>query len=148
AEPADSSIKLANSTEEYQPGMELAPGRYEVVVERQGYKPVRRGGTIDTADVTLDVALEPDRPVLIAPPAPGVNTKPPSIDRRALIIGNAAYKASPLRNPVNDASDINDTLKKLGFETTLRLNATWQEMEEAIDDFSRKLRQGGVGLFY
>jgi tetratricopeptide (TPR) repeat protein len=134
AKPADSSIKLANSTEEYQPGMELAPGRYEVVVERQGYKMERRWVTLGTADITVDVALEPDK----APPT----------QRLALLIGNAKYPVNPLRNAVNDASDMNYVLKKLGFETTLLTNATFEQMEDAIDGFSRKLRQGGVGLFY
>jgi formylglycine-generating enzyme required for sulfatase activity len=40
------------------------------------------------------------------------------------------------------------TLRQLGFEVTLRLNATRQQMEEAIAAFRRKLRPGGVGLFY
>jgi hypothetical protein len=61
AEPADSSITLANSPEEYQPGMALALGRYEVLVTHDGYKPVRRWVTIYDADVSLDVALEPEK---------------------------------------------------------------------------------------
>jgi len=68
--------------------------------------------------------------------------------RIALVVGNAKYKGSPLRNPSHDATDMADALKKLGFETTIKLDATFQEMEVAIDAFSRKLRQGGVGLFY
>jgi len=68
--------------------------------------------------------------------------------RIALVVGNAKYKVSPLRNPINDATDMADALKKLGFETTLLRDATFQQMEAAVDAFSRKLRQGGVGLFY
>ncbi len=38
-----------------------------------------------------------------------------SADRRiALIIGNSAYKSSPLKNPVNDAQDIAQKLKEEG----------------------------------
>jgi hypothetical protein len=61
AKPADSSIKLVNSREEYQPGMELAMGRYEVLVTHDGYKPVRRWVTIYDADVSLDITLEPEK---------------------------------------------------------------------------------------
>ena len=68
--------------------------------------------------------------------------------RLALIVGNAKYPVNPLRNAVNDASDMHEALKKLGFETQLLTNATFEQMEDAIDAFSRKLRQGGVGLFY
>jgi len=35
--------------------------------------------------------------------------------RIALVIGNGAYKSTPLRNPVNDAADIADALESLGF---------------------------------
>ena len=38
--------------------MELGPGRYDLVVTRDGYKPARKRVTVSTADVTLDVALE------------------------------------------------------------------------------------------
>jgi hypothetical protein len=37
-------------------------------------------------------------------------------NRAALVIGNAAYKTSPLTNPVNDARDIARSLRELGFE--------------------------------
>jgi tetratricopeptide (TPR) repeat protein len=327
ATPVESTVKLANSNLEYRPGMEVTAGRYDITVSREGYKPARRTITVSTADVTLDVALESDkapgprialkqesipknvgptqarviiigqatapdgvaavtvnggtaelgadgtfaREVLLkvgenvirvtaldingnegqetftisrasaklldttsklaplTPPTiailspeglrvearearttlrgrvtppdgvaavtvngnaaalesdgtfrvgvtldvgenpivvaamdtqrhvteqtftisrPGGALSPPPTRRLALIIGNAKYQVSPLRNAVNDASDMHEVLKKLGFETTLRLNATFQQMEDAIDSFRLKLRQGGVGLFY
>jgi hypothetical protein len=58
ATPADSTIKFDKSKLEYRPGMELAPGRYDLVVSREGYKPARKQVTVSTADVTLNVALE------------------------------------------------------------------------------------------
>src|SRR5262249_20743677 len=60
ATPADSLIKFDNSPLEYRPGMELAPGRYDLVVSHEGYKPARRQITVRTADVTLPVMLELD----------------------------------------------------------------------------------------
>jgi len=68
--------------------------------------------------------------------------------RTALVIGNGAYKSSPLRNPVNDATDIANALRNLGFSVILKTNANQRTMEDSIRDFGKKLRSGGVGLFY
>jgi len=68
--------------------------------------------------------------------------------RIALVIGNSAYSSGPLKNPVNDATDMATMLKKLGFSVTLKKNAGLQEMEEAIESFGNSLKRGGVGLFY
>jgi len=68
--------------------------------------------------------------------------------RVALVIGNSQYKASPLRNPVNDAKAMADTLGKLGFAVTSRYNLGQKEMKKAVKAFGKKLKKGGVGLFY
>ncbi len=68
--------------------------------------------------------------------------------RTALIIGNAAYKESPLANPVNDAQDMANALKACGFQVDLHLNVTAREIKEAIRGFGQQLQKGGVGLFY
>jgi len=69
--------------------------------------------------------------------------------RIALVIGNSAYSSGPLKNPVNDATDMATVLKKLGFTVTLKRNAKLQEMDESIREFGRQLKMTrGVGLFY
>jgi len=68
--------------------------------------------------------------------------------RTALVIGNGAYSSGPLKNPVNDATDMSAILKKLGFSVTLKSNSSLQEMEDAIEAFGNLLKRGGVGLFY
>ena len=68
--------------------------------------------------------------------------------RYALVIGNGSYKAGPLKNPVSDAFDTATCLKKLGFSTILITNASQKTMEQSIFEFGKKLRSGGVGLFY
>ena len=70
--------------------------------------------------------------------------------RQALVIGNSAYtSAGMLRNPVNDARAISNTLSQLGFEATTITNADQRKMEQSIRDFGKELRnQKGVGLFY
>ncbi len=71
------------------------------------------------------------------------------IQRRvALVIGNGAYQFSPLKNPVNDADDIADTLSRLGFKTILRKNAKRRDIVRAINKFGRELKTADVGLFY
>jgi len=68
--------------------------------------------------------------------------------RTALVIGNGAYSSAPLKNPVNDATDIAATLKRLGFDVILKKNASMQDMENAIRDFGSRLKRGGEGLFF
>ncbi len=68
--------------------------------------------------------------------------------RVALIIGNSAYKKSLLKNPVNDAMDIRSIIGQMGFDIIYKENAGLIDMKKAIDDFGRRLRHGGVGLFY
>ncbi|MFM7712366.1 MAG: caspase domain-containing protein, partial [Microcystis sp.] len=69
-------------------------------------------------------------------------------DRKALVIGNGNYEEGRLQNSLNDATDIAKALEELGFEVTLVQNLDLRSMEAAIDDFSRQLRKGGVGVFY
>ncbi|WP_419657017.1 peptidase C14, caspase [Desulfosarcina variabilis str. Montpellier] len=70
--------------------------------------------------------------------------------RIALVIGNKDYLSSPLKNPINDASDIAEVLRDCEFRVHLFLNATKKEMEESIQDFGQELRKskGGIGFFY
>jgi formylglycine-generating enzyme required for sulfatase activity len=68
--------------------------------------------------------------------------------RVALVIGNAAYADSPLRNPVNDARDMATALRAVGFQVDLLLDADRPRMFKAVRDFGQRINGGGVGLFY
>src|SRR6202011_2307082 len=70
--------------------------------------------------------------------------------RIALVIGNSAYSAvSPLANPKNDAALMAKTLKSVGFEVTMLVDADQRAMKQAMLDFGRKLRDGAdASLFY
>ena len=70
--------------------------------------------------------------------------------RLALVIGNSNYqKTEILPNPVNDATDMTNTLKKLGFEVISGTNQNKQQMENLIRDFGKRLADSkGVGLFF
>ena len=58
--------------------------------------------------------------------------------RIALVIGNGAYQAVPtLANPPNDARDVADALKSVGFAVTLGVDLDQAKMQAAIADFAR-----------
>jgi uncharacterized caspase-like protein/predicted small secreted protein len=84
---------------------------------------------------------------------PKMNTGKMKGKRYALVMGNAAYDVdpniSPLRNPLNDAREMRKTLQQLGFKVVYRENAAnRREMREAVQEFTRQLRYGDVGLFF
>jgi uncharacterized caspase-like protein len=68
--------------------------------------------------------------------------------RVALVIGNAAYPSSPLRNPVNDATAVAERLRALGFDVTLKTNVKQREMTRAVSLFGQSIKPRGVALFY
>ncbi len=70
-------------------------------------------------------------------------------NRVALVIGNAAYKQQrPLSNPVNDATAMAGTLRRLGFDVVSVTDADRTRMVKALGEFRKKLRTDGIGLFY
>jgi len=74
---------------------------------------------------------------------------PQSDDRRtALLIGNSLYKDAPLKNPSNDARDLSQALKELGFAVTTLIDADREKMYNGIRDFGKELAKGGTGLFF
>ncbi len=73
--------------------------------------------------------------------------------RVALVVGNGDYapEIGKLKNPVNDAQLVADTLTGLGFEVSLVTDADQKAMKRAIREFGQKLREtgpNGIGLFY
>lgn len=86
--------------------------------------------------------------VLLATILPSV--LPAQTERRvALVVGNGAYEnAGPLRNPVNDARSVAQSLQRLGFNVMLRENRSQREMAQDIREFGRQLDQNTVALYY
>jgi tetratricopeptide (TPR) repeat protein len=69
--------------------------------------------------------------------------------RVALVIGNSEYKfGNRLPNPVNDAGDFANVLRKLGFDVVEGRNLDKRGMDEKIAEFARKLDKAGIGLFF
>ncbi|HQW20204.1 MAG TPA: caspase family protein [Rhodocyclaceae bacterium] len=67
----------------------------------------------------------------------------------ALLIGNSNYSIGHLDNPANDAQDLANTLRAIGFETTIRLNQDGEGMKNTIREFGEKLKNNdGIALFF
>ncbi len=68
--------------------------------------------------------------------------------RVALVIGNSAYRNVPkLKNPRNDAEDLSQRLRALGFQVDTVLDADLGAMERAADRFVKSLKPGAVAVF-
>jgi hypothetical protein len=82
-------------------------------------------------------------------PQRGLRLSPAGTEKRvALVIGNSRYETAPLRNPVNDANLVAAALREMGFDVIARTDVNLQEMQLAVREFSRKIQNGAVGLFY
>jgi hypothetical protein len=69
--------------------------------------------------------------------------------RVALVIGNGAYKnTAALTNPPNDAADVAEALKAIGFDVTLKVDIEKRQMDQAIAQFAREGRGADAVLFY
>jgi len=71
-------------------------------------------------------------------------------DRYALVIGNAKYPdaEAPLREPINDARDVADELKRDGFSVEVGENLTGEAMRRAFERFYGKVKPGSVALIF
>jgi len=62
-------------------------------------------------------------------------------ERVALVIGNAAHKLAPLRNPLNDACAMQASLRELGFSVIAVENGNRKAMQHALRQFPRQARR-------
>ena len=71
-------------------------------------------------------------------------------DRFALVIGNSKYPDAdaPLKEPVNDARNIADELKRDGFAVEIGENLTGDGMRKAFDRFYGHIKPGSVALIF
>ncbi|MET0866573.1 MAG: caspase family protein, partial [Pseudorhodoplanes sp.] len=69
--------------------------------------------------------------------------------RVALVIGNSDYQYSAkLPNPGNDAQDISQMLRQLGFEVVEGRDLDRRGMDDALRQFSRKLDGAGLAMLF
>jgi tetratricopeptide (TPR) repeat protein len=133
--------------------VDLKEGDNKIVVEVTN----AAGSTISTeriikyekekmAQTTENESIKPVKPDAITDQetdAPTISDK-----RLALVIGNANYKTSPLKNPSNDAHSMQTVLKECGFEVILVENADHKTIKNQIKAFTEQLKNYGTGLFF
>ncbi|MEA2894088.1 MAG: hypothetical protein QOI05_4881 [Bradyrhizobium sp.] len=71
-------------------------------------------------------------------------------DRFALVIGNAKYPdaEAPLKEPINDAKDIAEELKRNGFDVESGENLTGDAMRRALERLYARIKPGSVALIF
>ncbi len=71
-------------------------------------------------------------------------------DRFALVIGNAKYPdaEAPLKEPINDARDIAEELKRDGFNVEIGENLTGDAMRRAFERLYGRVKPGSVALIF
>jgi lipoprotein NlpI len=86
---------------------------------------------------------------LVAPLVPSVAADNRG-DRFALVIGNAKYPDAdaPLKEPINDARDVADELKRDGFNVEVGENLTGEAMRRAFDKLYARIKPGSVALIF
>src|ERR1041384_8461416 len=69
-------------------------------------------------------------------------------DRFALVIGNAKYPDAdaPLKEPISDAHDVADELKRDGFNVDIGENLTGDGMRRAFERLYGKIKPGSGGI--
>ncbi|GBL15156.1 Ycf53-like protein [Microcystis aeruginosa NIES-1211] len=109
--------------------------------------------TITTTILSVAMWMSPERDKFL--PFKGINQavtqnlpNTQQQQRIALVIGNANYTVGKLKTPLNDATDMANALKELGFEVILLKDSSKRQMDDALDQFTTRINQGYVGLFY
>ncbi len=74
-------------------------------------------------------------------------------NKYALIIGNSDYSVSSgnfksLSTSINDANAMNIALQSLGFNTTVKTDASKTEILKAVNEFAKKIKNTDVAVFY
>lgn len=69
--------------------------------------------------------------------------------RVALVVGNGNYRhATRLPNPANDAADVAQVLRRLGFDVVEGRDLDKRGLEDKLREFGRKLDRAGMALFF
>jgi uncharacterized caspase-like protein len=79
---------------------------------------------------------------------PQIAVKRPTEARVALVVGASAYDFGRLRNPVNDAKLMAETLRSIDFKVDLLLDPDQAALKRAVDSFGTKIPPNGAALFY
>lgn len=73
---------------------------------------------------------------------------PALAERRALVLGNGAYPANALPNPTNDARDVAQRLRQMGFLVDEGIDLSRTEAMQLVQTFAASLGRDDIALFY
>ncbi|CAF5152492.1 unnamed protein product, partial [Rotaria sp. Silwood1] len=68
--------------------------------------------------------------------------------KRALVVGINKYPRNPLMFCLNDAEDLDEALRRIGFEVTLGINCNRREFLDIIESFVQAIQHTDLVLFY
>lgn len=72
-----------------------------------------------------------------------------NLKKTAIVFGERSYRyCGSLANPINDANDIADSLKKVGFDVLVYNDVSYQIMNNAVDSWCNNVKNYDVALFY
>jgi tetratricopeptide (TPR) repeat protein len=152
AEAYEARGDLAAALADYRVALSLDPGKQQVGGKEAAEGIARVEQKLATAADKSKVALaEPKAPAVESKAAPATPKAAAFGHRVAFVIGNSKYRyANPLPNPANDAADISQLLRKLGFDVIEGRDLDRRGMEDKIRAFGRKLEAGAdlALLFY
>jgi tetratricopeptide (TPR) repeat protein len=136
---------LAAALADYRVALSLDPGEQQV-----GGKEAAEG--IARVELKLAAGADKSKVAVVEPKASPAVPKVAALGHRvALVIGNSKYVyANKLPNPANDAADVSQVLRKLGFDVIEGRDLDRHGMEDKIRAFGRKLEAGAdlAVLFY
>jgi tetratricopeptide (TPR) repeat protein len=144
AEAYEARGDLAAALADYRVALSLDPGKQQI-----GGKDAAEG--ITRVEQKLATVADKSKVAAVEPKASPAAPKAAFGRRAALVIGNSKYRyANPLPNPANDAADISQLLRKLGFDVIEGRDLDRRGMEDRIRAFGRKLEAGAdlALLFY
>lgn len=133
-----------------------------VINRTRGFDPVPNDGCAYTIDQTLTLKNGFRNEIIVSiTNSKGTKTDtlyvsvggspipPQSKEKRvALVIGNSNYQISPLKNPVNDATDIAAKLRNLGFQVTLKTDLTHYGFDNTLKNFENQAKGSEIALVF
>jgi hypothetical protein len=137
----EAAIRMYSSKEGKTPNV-----RSESVRQDRGKVKIQQATTSNGGAAAKVKLSAPAATIVHVPTVPSTTT----VDHRiALVIGNSAYSYLPrILNPRNDAEDVSEILKSLGFDVSLGMDLKRVDMEEAFIHFSRRARDADVALIF
>src|SRR4051812_4933770 len=94
--------------------------------------PARRQWLTQVTALASAVAV----PLWLQDASANIGGAPGNVPAHALVIGNSSYLPSPLSNTANDAQAIAVTLRKLGFNVNLQIDASRLQLQAALEQLS------------